>query len=70
MDIQYLGNEELLKLPKTAFLASSTIPPDMVLKCYDWAMAKHEGCIVSGFSSLYPLKEKYQNISLEHTGTL
>lgn len=38
-------------MPKTAFLASSTIPPDMVLKCYDWATAKHEGCVVSGFSS-------------------
>lgn len=49
--MEYLGNKELLKLPKTAFLASSTIPPDMVLKCYDWATAKHEGCIVSGFSS-------------------
>ena len=36
---------------KTAFLASSTIPPEMVLKCYDWATAKHEGCVVSGFSS-------------------
>jgi predicted Rossmann fold nucleotide-binding protein DprA/Smf involved in DNA uptake len=23
----------------------------MVLKCYDWATAKHEGCVVSGFSS-------------------
>ena len=51
MDMEYLGNKELLKLPKTAFLASSTIPPDMVLKCYDWATAKHEGCVVSGFSS-------------------
>ena len=49
--MEYLGNTELLKLPKTAFLASSTIPPDMVLKCYDWATAKHEGCVVSGFSS-------------------
>ena len=49
--MEYLGNKELLKLKKTAFLASSTIPPDMVLKCYDWATAKHEGCIVSGFSS-------------------
>ncbi len=49
----YLGNKELLKLPKTAFLASSTIPTDMVLKCYDWAtqMAKKEQCIISGFSS-------------------
>jgi predicted Rossmann fold nucleotide-binding protein DprA/Smf involved in DNA uptake len=38
-------------LPKTAFLASSTIAPDVVLRCYDWATAKHEGCVVSGFSS-------------------
>lgn len=51
MDMDYLGNKELLKQYKTAFLASSTIPPDMVLKCYDWASAKHEGCVVSGFSS-------------------
>lgn len=51
MDVEYLGNKELLNQPKTAFLASSTIPPDMVLKCYDWAASKHEGCIVSGFSS-------------------
>ena len=49
--MEYLGNKELLKQHKTAFLASSTIPPDMVLKCYDWATAKHEGCVVSGFSS-------------------
>ena len=51
MDILYLGNKELLNMQKTAFLASSTIPLDMVLKCYDWAMAKHEGCVISGFSS-------------------
>ena len=51
MDMEYLGNKELLKLKKTAFLASSTIPPDMVLRCYDWAAGKHEGCVVSGFSS-------------------
>lgn len=51
--MEYLGNKELLKLPKTAFLASSTIPPDMVLKCYDWAvrMAKDGQCVISGFSS-------------------
>jgi predicted Rossmann fold nucleotide-binding protein DprA/Smf involved in DNA uptake len=48
-----LGNHDLLNLPKTAFLASSTIPTDMVLRCYDWAtqMAKEEQCIISGFSS-------------------
>lgn len=49
--VEYFGNKELLNLPKTAFLASSTIPLDMVLRCYDWATAKHEGCVVSGFSS-------------------
>jgi len=49
--MEYLGNKELLNLPKTAFLASSTIPLDMVLRCYDWATSKHEGCVVSGFSS-------------------
>ena len=48
---EYLGNKELLKQKKTAFLASSTIPPDIVLRCYDWAAGKHEGCVVSGFSS-------------------
>ena len=49
--MEYLGNKELLKLKKTAFLASNTIPLDMVLKCYDWAAGKHDSCIVSGFSS-------------------
>ena len=49
--MEYLGNTELLSMPKTAFLASSTIPPDVVLRCYDWATGKHEGCVVSGFSS-------------------
>ena len=51
--MEYLGNNDLLNVPKTAFLASSTIPPDMVLKCYDWAtqMAKDGKCVVSGFSS-------------------
>ena len=34
MEIQFLGNKEILKLHKTAFLAASTIPPEMVLKCY------------------------------------
>ena len=40
--MDYLGNVELLNVHKTAFLASSIIPSDMVLKCYDWAtqMAK------------------------------
>ena len=51
--MDYLGNKELLNIPKTAFLASSTIPTDMVLKCYDWASqtAHSDQCIISGFSS-------------------
>ena len=51
--MDYFGNRDLLKLPKTAFLASSKIPVDLVLKCYDWAtqMTKKEECVISGFSS-------------------
>lgn len=53
MNVEYLGNKELLKLQKTAFLASSTISSDTVLKCYDWAteMRSRGECVVSGFSS-------------------
>ena len=53
MTIEYHGNKELLNVHKTGFLASSTIPPDMVLKCYDWAtqMAREGRCVISGFSS-------------------
>ena len=50
-DDKVKGNKDLLKLKKTAFLASSTIQPEMVLRCYDWAAGKHEGCVISGFSS-------------------
>lgn len=48
-----LGNEELLMLPKTAFLCSRRVPAAAVLKCYDWAIAQREAgrCIISGFHS-------------------
>ena len=51
--MECLGNRDLINLPKTAFLASNTIPTDMVLRCYDWAQQASRGneCIVSGFSS-------------------
>ena len=51
--MEYLGNHDLFNLPKTAFLASSTIPTDMVLRCYDWAQqaSLDNECIISGFSS-------------------
>ena len=53
MEVEYLGNQELLKLKKTAFLASSTISSETVLRCYDWAteMRNRGKCVVSGFSS-------------------
>lgn len=49
----YLGNPSLLKLHKTAFMAASTIPPEMVMGCYDWATKVRENgeCVISGFSS-------------------
>ena len=52
-ELDYLGNRNLLKLPKTAFLASNTISSETVLRCYDWATEmRHQGwCVVSGFSS-------------------
>lgn len=50
---EYLGNQELLKLQKTAFLASSNIASEMVLRVYDWAtdMRSRRDCIISGFNS-------------------
>lgn len=50
---EYLGNQELLKLQKTAFLASSNIASETVLRVYDWAtnMRSRRDCIISGFNS-------------------
>ena len=50
---QYLGNQELLKLQKTVFLASSNISSETVLRVYDWAtdMRSRRECVVSGFNS-------------------
>jgi predicted Rossmann fold nucleotide-binding protein DprA/Smf involved in DNA uptake len=48
-----LGNIDLLKLPKTAFLCSRSISAMAVLKCYDWAISQREvgNCVISGFHS-------------------
>lgn len=53
MKITTIGNTDILKLPKTAFLASNHIKSNEVLRCYDWAIRmRDEGrCVVSGFSS-------------------
>lgn len=51
--INYIGNQEILKLPKTAFLCSRKVPAAAVLKCYDWAIEQREigNCVISGFHS-------------------
>ena len=47
MTVEYLGNQELLQLRKTAFLASSTISSETVLQVYDWAteMRNRGACV-------------------------
>jgi hypothetical protein len=49
----HIGNYELLKLSKTAFLCSRKVPASAVLKCYDWAISQREegNCVISGFHS-------------------
>ncbi len=49
-----IGNTELLKLHKTAFLCSRKISAGIVLKCYDWAVELRESgkCVISGFPPL------------------
>ena len=51
--VDKIGNVELLKLAKTAFLCSRKVPASVVLKCYDWAIAQREAgnCVISGFHS-------------------
>ena len=50
---EYLGNQELLKLQKTTFLASGNIASETVLQVYDWAteMRSRGECVISGFNS-------------------
>jgi len=72
MNVTTLGNTELLKLPKTAFLCSRKAPASSVLKCYDWATAMRDThqCVVSGFHSplekdvLYFLMKRKQSVIL------
>lgn len=52
-NIRFLGNRELLALPKIAFLCSDRFSAGSVLKSYDWASdIKRQGhCVISGFHS-------------------
>ena len=53
MIVSSVGNSEVLKLHKTAFLCSRQIPASVVLKCYDWAIEQRDqgNCVISGFHS-------------------
>ena len=44
--------QSLLNIPKTAFLASSTVPVEMVLTVYEWAgKMRDEGrCVISSLA--------------------
>ncbi len=46
--MQYLGNTEILKHHKTAFISSQKCPASAILKSYDWAkqQRKEGNCIV------------------------
>ncbi len=48
--MNYLGNKDILKLKKAAFLCSRKCPAEVVLKSYDWAKEQREqgNCIVCG----------------------
>lgn len=48
--MEYLGNKDILKHHKTAFLSSRKCPAEVVLKSYDWAKEQREkgNCIVCG----------------------
>lgn len=48
--MEFLGNKDILKLHKTAFLCSQKCSADTVLKSYDWAKEQREkgNCVVCG----------------------
>lgn len=51
--MELLGNKELLKEPKTAFLCSRKVSASAILKCYDWAIEQRKSgtCVIGGFHS-------------------
>lgn len=53
MQIEYLGNQGLLSLHKTAFLCSRVVSSRAILPCYDWAtqMIDKKEIVISGFQS-------------------
>ena len=67
MTIATLGNADILKREKVAFLSSRKVPPSAVMQCYDWAgRMRDEGvCVMGGFQS--PLEKDVLKILLKGT---
>lgn len=51
--METIGNPEILKMHKTAFLCSRKYPSEVVAKSYDWAISQRDSgkCVISGFHS-------------------
>lgn len=51
--MEFLGNQQILQLPKTAFLCSQKVAASSIMKCYEWAKAQREAgnCIICGNQS-------------------
>jgi predicted Rossmann fold nucleotide-binding protein DprA/Smf involved in DNA uptake len=67
IDVEYLGNKEILKTHKTAFLCSRKVSSETILKSLDWAVEQknQNRCVVSGFHS--PIEKDVFNILLKGT---
>lgn len=52
-EFNYLGNIEILKEHKIAFLCSRKYPSNIILDVFDWAIKMRDSgnCIISGFQS-------------------
>ena len=48
--MEYLGNKDILKIHKTAFLCSQKVPAEFIIKSYDWAKEqRNKGvCVICG----------------------
>lgn len=68
--MEYLGNKDILKLKKTAFLCSRKVPAEIILRSYDWAkdQRKAGNCIVCSNHS--PIEKDVFEILLKGTQPL
>lgn len=65
VQIAKLGDTSILDLPKVGFLSSRKVPPEAVMKCYDWATEMRDlgVCVMGGFQS--PLERDVLTLLLQ-----